>query len=823
MTRNLEKKMNKTVDEMLLRSIDNLDLSDLNKAWRSAMKATEWRVYADRERWTVKSWRETVGEDIQIRRARLLECILDNIVIKIHPFDEIVGRPTPGVIGCATSFDCAGDYIPSIWNDEGVVDATMDASAEIDKESLEILRESARTFTGQTAPDMTYKAWNELVGNWAKDAEAAKLKDPSLDSMFTGQSTSTLSWSKILTVGLRSYIDSCKNHIEAYRKSDGTDVDKIYFWHSAIIVLEATINHAHRYAELAGTMAEEETDPVMRDRLLEIAEVCNYVPEHPARNFREALQSMQFCNLSKMLENPTQNNCHWGRGDQYLYEYFINDINSGVPLETLASMLADLIGRWGTQTFVASSSQKESHQINFGINNVMLGGLGQDNEDKSNELSYLFLHLVALLQLSAPTVGLRWNRKTPAWIMNKAIRTNMETRGGIPLFENDEVVISSFVRDGIPFEEAVEWAGLGCVYPSIPMRAEHYGSEGVASFNLPGLLYLTLHNGVDINGKQTGIATGYPTEFKNFNELYAAFLEQHRFFVYRVFRLGAVAREVQPKYFRTPFLSILGIDASMELGQDLVLPHTDYSMFGISDRGIIDTADSLTAIKKIVFYDKKITMDELIEVLNSDFEGARGEEVRQICLSQSKYGNDYEDADEMVKRVSDDSAAIIHAYDNAPFRNYMIAREGLAWHYYGGLGVGALPNGRKALEALNDGSMSPMRTADKNGPTAVLRSACNAEFNNVSYASVLNQKFSSAILQSEESIDKLIAYTNAYMKEGGSHIQYNIVDTGQLKDAQKNPENYSDLIVRIGGFSAYFTQLSPSIQDDVIYRSEFDL
>ena len=177
----------------------------------------------------------------------------------------------------------------------------------------------------------------------------------------------------------------------------------------------------------------------------------------------------------------------------------------------------------------------------------------------------------------------------------------------------------------------------------------------------------------------------------------------------------------------------------------------------------------------------------------------------------------------MVRRVSDDSARIIRSYDNAPFRNMMISREGLAWHYFGGLGAGALPDGRKALEPLNDGSLSPMRGVDKNGPTAVLRSACNSGYSDVCYAAVLNQKFSSSLLNSEESIDKLVAYTNAYMRNDGTHIQYNILDTEMLKDAKAHPEQYPDLIVRIGGFSAYFVQLSEGIQDDVIYRSEFEM
>jgi formate C-acetyltransferase len=815
--------LGKQIDASLLEQIDALELSEANLAWKAAMKAEPWKISADRERWTVASWRETEGEDIQIRRAKLLEKILDNIEINIHPFDEIVGRPTVGVIGCATAFDVCGDYIPSIWNDDGVINATLDAKAQIDSESLAILRESARTFSGRSAQEMCYKAFYELYGDWPKDIEAAKLKDPSLDAMITGQATSTLSWEKILRVGLRGYIDECRMHIDAYKAGSGTDVDKLYFWRSAVIVLEAVIRYAKRYAALAREMAAASDDRNERLRLSELACVCECVPENPAQSFREALQSMQFCNLGKMLENPIQNNCHWGRADQYLYRFFTDDLKKGVPLDVLASQLADLIARWGTQTFVSSETARESHQINFGINNVMVGGLGKDHEDKTNELSYLILHVVSLLQLSAPTVGLRWNSLTPAWIMDKAIRTNIATRGGIPLFENDDVVIKNFVRDGIPFEEAVEWTGLGCVYPCIPSRAEHYGAEGIAAFNLAALLHLTLHNGVDVNGKSVGLKTGDPRDFSNFEELYSAFLAQHKHLLYGILRLGAVARKIQPTYYRTPLLSVLGIEASMELGQDLVVPHPDYSMYGVTDRAIIDVADSLEAIRKLVYEDAKLTMDELLTAIDGDFEGKRGEEIRRMCLAQPKYGNDIEEIDALVKRVSEDSASIIKSYDNAPFRNYMIAREGLAWHYFGGLGVGALPNGRKAFEALNDGSMSPMRTADKNGPTAVLRSAISTGFDEVSYASVLNQKFSSAILRSDESIGKLAAYTNAYMGAGGSHIQFNIVDTAQLKDAQIYPENYSDLIVRIGGFSAYFTQLSESIQNDVIYRSEFDL
>ena len=811
------------IDKSLLEKIDALELSERNTAWRKAMKAAPWRVYVDRERLTVASWRETEGEDLEIRIAKMLKKVMDNVPIRIHPFDEVVGRPTPGVIGCQTAINVCGDYIHDIWNDDGIIGVTLDAEAYLNPEELALLREAARTFDPISMPTRTYKAWRELVGSWAEDAEAAKLKDPGLQNGITGQSTATFTWPKILRVGLRGYIEEAQEHIRRFIEKRETEIEKVRFWESAVIVLQAVIDYARRYADLAREMAAAETDGAEKARLLRIAETCTVVPENPPRTLHEALQAMAFCSVAKVLENPMQNNSHWGRPDQYLYPFFKRDLENGVPLEEMASDIADLIGRWGTQTFVSDDMNKETHQVNFGINNLMVGGLGQDHTDQSNELSYLFLHLVAKLKLSSPTVGLRWNEGTPDWLMNKAIRTNLETRGGIPLFQNDHVMIGSYVKDGIPFEEAVEWAGLGCVYPSIPTRAEHYGAEGVAAFNLAGLLHMTLHDGVDINGKQTGLKTGDPREFKDFEELVSAFFKQHQFLCHRDFWLGGVARDMCHDCIRTPLLSVLGLEASMELGQDLTKAHPDYSLFGISDRAIIDVADSLVAVKKLVFEEKKLTMAELLEALDSNFAGERGEEIRQLCLRQPKYGNDDAEADAMVKRISDESARIIRSYDNAPFRRMMISREGLAWHYFGGLGAGALPDGRKALEPLNDGSLSPMRGADVNGPTAVLRSACNSGYSDVCYAAVLNQKFSASLLQSEESIEKLVAYTNAYMRMNGSHIQYNILDTEQLKEAKREPEKFPDLIVRIGGFSAYFVQLSPGIQDDVIYRSEFEI
>ena len=808
------------VDRALLGKIDDIKLSERNITWRTAVKEAPWKIYTDRQRLVTESWRSSEGEDVQLRRAKLLSHVLENIEIDILDFDVIAGRSTPGVIGAQTSIDVCGDYIPDIWSDSSEVNMTLNADASMEQRDLETLRESANLFRGKTAPDMAMKAWAAVLGDWPRDVTDAKIKDPTLDAGIFGQVTSVVMWDKILTKGLRSFINEAQNNITRFVNSPESDAGKLYFWQSAIIVCEAAIKHANRYADLADDKAGRTDDPGRRAELQEIARICRHVPENPARSFHEALQSMALIAVCKVLEHPMHNNPHWGRGDQYLYRFFISDISQGtITLERASELLAELVGRWGTQAFVTGETQRQSHQINFGINSVLLGGLDKDRNDASNELSYLFLHVVGLLHLTSPTVGIRWNKQTPDWMMRKAIETNLETKGGIPLFQNDEVMIDHYVNDGIPYEEACEWCGLGCVYPCLPTRAEHYGAEGVAGYNWAAVLHMTLHNGRAITGKLLGLETGDPRSFGSFDEFYSALKAQHKFIVERIFRLAAIARGEQYKYLRMPFLSTVGLAASLELGQDVLIPHPDYSLFGISDRAIIDVADSLIALKKLVYDSGTLSMDEMLSAIDSNFSGERGEEIRRMCLAQPKFGNDIDEVDLLAKELSAYSAGVITSYDNSPFRNYMVAREGLAWHYYGGLGAGALPNGRKALEPLNDGSISPMRGADTNGPTAVLRSALKAGFED-SYAHVLNQKFSSALLKSEESVDKLIIYTNAFLSNGGTHIQYNITDKEELLEAKAQPQDHRDLVVRIGGFSAYFVQLSGEIQDDVIRRSE---
>ena len=809
------------VDPKILEAIDKSTLDEKRIRWKAAVKAAPYKLHTDRQKYATESWKATEGEDIEIRRAKLFAHVLKNIEISILDFDYIVGRMGPTVIGAYTAIDTCGDYLDGIWNDDGKVQFSMNDQSQLTQEDLDILREAARVFGGKTPADMGNKVWADILGTWPQDILDARLKDPPLNTGNFGNSTNTVDFKKILTKGLRYFIEEAQGHIDDFIENERQDPAKFYFWKAAIIVCEACIGLSHRYAALARDMAAKEKSDLRKAELLEIAAACEHVPEYPARSFHEALQSMSIVGICKGIEHPMHNHPQWGRGDQYLYPYFIHDIKNGViDAQKAVNLLAELIGRWGTTIYVDTGTHRETHQITFAINSINLCGITPDGKEGTNELSYLFLHATGLLRQSSPTVCIRWNHDVPHWLMKKAIETNVITGGGIPLFENEEGIIDLFVRDGVPLEEARDWIGRGCVWPALPQRSEY--KCGAAGFNNAAILHLALHNGVAITGKKLGLDTGDPREFKSFEALWNAYETQHRFIMHRTLWLANLARDVQAAYLRLPFLSTVSLQHCMDYGHDTMVP-TPMSEFGITDRAVIDTADSLMAVKYLVFDKKLITMQELMDALDSNFEGERGAEIQKMCLDAPKFGNDIEEVDLLARRVSRMSADSITSWDNSPYPPFKSLREGLSWHYAAGLGVGALPNGRKSKEPLNDGSASPMRGMDKEGPTGVLRSVLKANFGDHSYVQALNQKFPKSMMKDPAAVEKLVALTNTFLGAGGTHIQYNLVDTAEMKEAKVMPDEHKDLIVRVGGFSAYFVQLSSQIQDDIILRSEQQL
>lgn len=805
-------------DEALLKKIDSLQLSPRLFRLKDAMFSAPRIISVDRARLAMESWKKTEREDIELRRAKLFKKVLEGAPIAIYDFDIIVGRETEHLIGAPAFVDETGDSIPGLWEERDKLSRWMEFQQKKSKEDINTLRECARFFAGKTAPDHVNEAWQSVVGTWAQDITEAKGSDPTPDSGYFPGVTCRGMWEKLLSKGMRGLIEEAEDGIRRFKEMKETDVNKLYFWQSAIIVCEAMINYAHRYATLARRQADEISTPERQRELMEIADICERVPEHPARTFHEAVQFMNFIIVGRGLEAMYP--LLVGRIDQYLWPYFEKDISEGrLTLERAAELLGSALTLWGMKVIVpVGKTQLETHQFSYSINSINIGGVDREGKDATNALSYLVLHMIGLIRISSPTVLLNWNSKTPRRLLLKALETNFRTKGGIPLFENSDHVVASFLNDGTPIEDARDWYGQGCVTPILPTKVDHNGSEGKGAVNVALMLDLTLHRGVSqITGKKVGIDAGDPRNFKTFEELYEAFKKQYRYVVNRVLWLGTLAQSVEPRYLRFPFNSCVTGPSCLEKGQDILITDADHS-YGISDRAIVDTADSLIAIKKLVFDEKNLTMDELMRALDTNFEGKRGEEIRQMCLVAPKFGNDIDEADLMVRDVGIFSGSVIMSYKNPFDVPCKISREGLSWHYFGGLGVGALPNGRKSKEPLNDGSISPMRGMDKLGPTGVIRSVLKAGFKE-SYASCLNQKFSGTVMQSPESREKLAILTDTFFRNGGQHIQYNLVDTEELLDAKVHPEKHRDLVVRVGGFSAYFVMLSPEIQDDIIYRS----
>jgi formate C-acetyltransferase len=802
----------------LLQEINGLALGERVQELKEAMFTAPRKVSVARAPLAVQSWKQTEGEDIELRRAKLFKNVVEGVPIAIYDFDVIVGRETEHLVAAPVFPDEHGDAIPGLWADDDDVGGQLFKGA-LSAEDKEILRETVRFFAGKTAPDHVKEAWATLMGTWPEDLTDAKCTDPTPDSGYYPGITCRGMWEQIFSKGLRATIDEAQASIERFVETKGIDIDRVYFWQAAIIVCEAMIAYSRRYATFARELAAKEANPGRKTELEEIAAICERVPEHPARTFHEALQCMNIIMVGRGLEAMYP--LLVGRMDQYLWPYLEKDLEAGrITLERAADLVGNALVLWGMKTVIpVGKTQKETHQFSFSINSINVGGVDKDGKDSTNPLSYLILHMAGLLRMSSPTILINWNAETPRSLLLKGLETNVQTKGGIPLFENSDHVVASFLSDGFSAEEAREWYGQGCVTPILSSKIDHNGAQGKGAINVAAILDFTLHRGVSqITGKQVGLDVGDPRGWKTFDELYAAFKTQYEFIVNRFLWLGTLAQSVEAKYLRFPFNSCIAGPGCLEAGRDILITDERHS-YGISDRAIVDTADSLIAIKKLVYDDKALSMEELLAALDSNFAGRRGEEIRQMCLAQPKFGNDLDEVDFMVRDVGEYSGSVIKAYQNPFGQPCKISREGLSWHYFGGLGVGALPNGRKSKEPLNDGSISPMRGMDKLGPTGVLRSVLKAGFQE-SYASCLNQKFSATLMQSEQSREKLAVLTDTFFRNGGQHIQFNLVDKEELLDAKAHPEKHRDLVVRVGGFSAYFVMLSPEIQDDIIYRSE---
>ena len=769
-------------------------------------------ICAERSRLVTQSWKETEGLPIVLRRAKLFQKIMEGITVSIWDDELIVGSQTRYLRGGASSIDFNPDAVVATLSAELLTTRGEVAEAIVTEEEKISLLEDAAYWKDKAPAHVLKKLVMERISEPISDyMEARIFSDVTFQSPCSGRN---LDYSKMMEKGINGIRQQITEAINKLDFSSWGQYQKYEFLQAGLICCDAVVYLAERYATLAHEMAAREKDETRRKELKRIAEVCKWVPANPPRNFYEAVQSHWFIHLALNLEAATVAETP-GRMDQFLFPVYKKDIEEGrVTRQEAAELLGCLWVKYSEMESLMSVTEKQVGQASH-FQDVTIGGVTKEGKDATNDLTFLILEVTRQMKINQPPVYLRCHQGTPEELLLKAIETNRDHGAGMPSFLNDAPALLKLTDRGVPLTDARNWIAGGCIAIIVPNGSN--GDNGFM-FNKPKIFELTLFNGIDsISKKQLGLRTGDPRNFKSYDELYEAFLKQLKHKVNVVVKTWRLVQQARQDLYCLPFASML-LDDCIEKGKCYQQGGLRYPWLGgdWADIGHQNVADGLAAIKKLVFDDKKITMDELLNALEANFEGK--EKIRQMLLTAPKYGNDDDYADNIFNQVTMDSMKIMAQPDLYGKPMYII-RGGASQHYWAGKTIGALPDGRKAWEPTADATLSPVQGMDTHGPTAVLLSA--TKINQMEYAmtTLLNMKIMPSMVKTKEGMRKLISLIKSYFDRGGWHIQFNMIDPEVLLDAKKHPEKHRELVVRVAGYSAYFVELSPKVQDEIIART----
>jgi formate C-acetyltransferase len=597
------------------------------------------------------------------------------------------------------------------------------------------------------------------------------------------------------------------NDVESYQKQEELK--------AMLICAKAIIRFAKRYTDKALEMAKSEKNSPRKKELLKIAEVCSHVPANSPRNFWEALQMYWFVHVGVITELNTWDSFNPGRLDQHLYPFYKKGLEEGTLTEEKAKELLECFWiKFNNQPAppkVGVTLAESGTYTDFA--NINNGGLKIDGSDGVNDLTYLILDVIDEMRLLQPSTNIQLSQKSPDRFLRRACEI-IRKGWGQPSVFNAEEVVEEMLRQGKSIEDARCGGTSGCVETGA-FGKESYILTGY--FNLVKVLEITLNNGIDPRtGKKIGIETGEPIQFNSFAELFQAFKNQLHHFIDIKIRGNNIIERLYAIYMPAPFLSII-ISDCIEKGKDYNAGGARYNTDYLQGVGIGTITDGLSAIKYHIFDQKNINMKKLKEVLKDNFVGH--EEIRQLFLNKTpKYGNDDDYADDIMKLVFNAFYQEVNGRKNTKDGVYRINMLPTTCHIYFGSVAGATPDGRRTGQPVSEG-ISPVQGADRLGPTAVIKSA--AKMDQVKTGgTLLNQKFTPQLLEGEEGINNLAHLIRAYFKLGGHHIQFNVVSADTLRAAQKEPEEYRNLIVRVAGYSDYFNNLSKTLQDEIISRTE---
>jgi formate C-acetyltransferase len=624
----------------------------------------------------------------------------------------------------------------------------------------------------------------------------------------------TMNHPRVLKMGLSGIIAEAQERYNALTPEERLG-DKGLFYDAVIRSLRATIRFANRYADLAASLAEDETDPDRAEELRTIARVCRRVPEHPAETFHEAVQCVYFIHLVAQIESGG-NSISLGRIDQILYPYYMADRQAGrITPEQARELLSLLFIKtneiWNIleEAYIPGGEGVEGKTTQ----NVTVGGVGADGEDATNELSYIGLDAFADVRTVQPNFGVRLGPNAPEDFFRRAVEYAIDE---VPLhLFNDEVVIESLLRAGHTLEDARNYGVVGCLEPNA--QGKSFGSTFAVQFSGPKCLEFALSNGIDnIFGYQSGIESGDPTRFTSFADVWNAYGAQVSHFIRQMARGMAALDQAIAELVPSPFASAM-IDGPMEKALDLTRGGAIYNSTGVQLIGFSNVVDSLYAVSKGVFEDGVMSLGELASCLAEDWDGAEDRRTH-FLYKIPKYGNDDDEVDAMAAKVLDHFCDELLKHKNYRGGAFWPGVFTVGFHVAMGAFAGASADGRHAGDVLGNG-ITPTNGCAINGPTAVLNSVTKLPLSRIHNGANLIMRFNASSLKPHI----LMALVQAYFGRGGFQIQFNMIDSATLRDAQTHPEKYRDLVVRVSGYSALFTGLSETAQDEIISRMEYKL
>ncbi|KNZ40259.1 glycyl radical protein [Acetobacterium bakii] len=830
----------------------------IEKLKRVILDATPY-VESERAVLVTEAYKETEGLSPILRRAKAAEKIFNNLPVTIRDNELIVGAITKNPRSTEICPEFSFDWVEKEFDTMG---SRIADPFQIPKQTAQELHDAFLYWPGKTTSDLA----TSYMSQEAKDCMGAGVFTVG-NYFYGGVGHVSVDYGKILEKGFRGIITEVVEAMEKMDRCDSDYIKKQQFYNAIIITYTAAINFAHRYAEKAMELASAEMNSARKGELLQIARNCSKVPENGATNFYEACQSFWFLQCMLQIES-SGHSISPGRFDQYMYPYYKNDPSI---TKEFAQELIDCI--FIKLNDVNKTRDEISAQAFAGyavFQNLCVGGQDEEGMDATNDVSYMCMETVAHVKLPAPSFSIRVWQGTPDEFMFRACEVT-RLGLGVPAMYNDEVIIPALVNRGVTLNDARNYCIIGCVEPQCPHKTE--GWHDAAFFNVAKVLEITLNNGKAGN-QQLGPVTGDITTFSCIDDFFTAFTKQIKYFVHYLAEADNSVDIAHAERCPLPFLSAL-VDDCIGRGKSVQEGGAIYNFTGPQAFGVADSGDSMYAIQKNVFEDKTMTLTELKNALDANFGQPVGgkntlsidtnemttemkvyEVVKKILSTNGSidlsklsdevlgmgsvqntcganeylkiqgllnrtpaFGNDIDEVDMMARKCAQIYCKEVEKYTNPRGGQFQAGIYPVSANVLFGKDVAALPDGRLATMPLADG-VSPRAGKDVNGPTAAANSVAKLDHFSASNGTLYNQKFLPAALEGDKGLQTFAALVRSFFDHKGMHVQFNVIDKKTLLAAQKDPDKYRDLVVRVAGYSAQFTVLAKEVQDDIISRTE---